>query len=192
MQAYYPQPALERAMKVQEVILRAISGQIHWFEAAEILGISDRQMRRWKWRYEKHGYDGLYDRRRKMPSPKRAPLETVEKVLRLYREKYFDFNMSHFYDKLRKQHNVHLSYNWVRLALEGAGLIERRQRHDPHRKRRARKPLIGMMLHMDGSPHDWFSNGTEYDIVTILDDANSELYDIALVDEEDSHTCMES
>ena len=85
MEAYYPQPALERAMKVQEVILRAISGQIHWFEAAEILGISDRQMRRWKWRYEKHGYDGLYDRRRKMPSPKRAPLETVEKVLRLYR-----------------------------------------------------------------------------------------------------------
>ena len=191
MEAYYPQPALERAMKVQEVILRAISGQIHWFEAAEILGISDRQMRRWKWRYEKHGYDGLYDRRRKLPSPKRPPLETVEKVLRLYREKYFDFNMSHFYDKLKKEHNIRLSYNWVRLALEGAGLIEKRQRHDPHRKRRARKPLIGMMLHMDGSPHDWFSNGTEYDIVTILDDANSELYDIALVDEEDSHTCME-
>jgi transposase len=178
-------------MKVQEVILRAISGQIHWFEAAEILGISDRQMRRWKWRYEKHGYDGLYDRRRKTPSPKRPPLETVEKVLRLYREKYFDFNMSHFYDKLRKEHNIRLSYNWVRLALEGAGLVEKRSRHDPHRKRRARKPLIGMMLHMDGSPHDWFSNGTEYDIVTILDDANSELYDIALVDEEDSHTCME-
>ena len=191
MQAYYPQPALERAMKVQEVILRAISGQIHWIQAAEILGISDRQMRRWKWRYEKHGYDGLYDRRRKMPSPKRPPLETVEKVLRLYREKYFDFNMSHFYDKLRKEHNIRLSYNWVRLALEGAGLVEKHSRHDPHRKRRARKPLIGMMLHMDGSPHDWLGNGTEYDIVAILDDANSELYDIALVDEEDSHTCME-
>jgi transposase len=190
MQAYYPQPALERAMKVQEVILRAISGQIHWIQAAEILGISDRQMRRWKWRYEKHGYDGLYDRRRKMPSPKRPPLETVEKVLRLYREKYFDFNMSHFYDKLKKEHNIKLSYNWVRLALEGAGLVEKRSRHDPHRKRRPRKPLIGMMLHMDGSPHDWFGNGTEYDIVTISDDANNEVYDIALVDEEDSHTCM--
>jgi transposase len=190
MQAYYPQPALERAMKVQEVILRAISGQIHWIQAAEILGISDRQMRRWKWRYEKHGYDGLYDRRRKRPSPKRPPLETVEKVLRLYREKYFDFNMSHFYDKLRKEHSIHLSYNWVRLALEGAGLVEKRSRHDPHRKKRTRKPLVGMMLHMDGSPHDWFGNGTEYDIVTISDDANNEVYDIALVDEEDSHTCM--
>jgi len=177
-------------MKVQEVILRAISGQIHWIDAAEILGISDRQMRRWKKRYEDYGYDGLYDRRRKMPSPKRPPLETVEKVLRLYREKYFDFNMSHFYDKLTKYHDIHLSYNWVRLALEGAGLIEKRSRHDPHRKRRARKPLIGMMLHMDGSPHDWFGNGTIYDIVTISDDANNEVYDIALVDEEDSHTCM--
>jgi len=190
MESYYPKPALERAMKVQEVILRAISGKILWMQAAEILGISDRQMRRWKRRYEKRGYDGLYDRRRKIPSPKRIPLEKAEKVLRLYREKYFDFNISHFYDKLRKEHNMHLSYNWIRLALEGAGLVKRRSRRDKHRRRRPRKPLIGMMLHMDGSPHDWFGDGSEYDIVTISDDANNELYDIALVNEEDSHTCM--
>ena len=93
MQAYYSKPALERAMKVQEVILRAISGQILWMEAAEILGITDRQMRRWKRRYEEYGYDGLYDRRKKMPSPKRMPLEKAEKILKLYREKYFDFNI---------------------------------------------------------------------------------------------------
>jgi transposase len=191
VELYYPQPALERAMKIQEVILRAMSGQIHWFEAAEILGISDRQMRRWKWRYEKHGYDGLYDRRRKMPSPKRPPLETVEKVLHLYREKYFDFNMMHFHEKLVKDHGIHLSYNWIRLALQAAGLVEKRSRRDPHRKKRPRKPLPGMMLHMDGSPHDWFKNGTEYDIVTISDDATNEIYDIAIVHEEDSHSCME-
>jgi len=191
MDAYYPKSALERAMKTQEVILRAMSGEIHWIDAAEILGISDRHMRRWKRRYELYGYDGLYDRRRKRPSPRRVPLETAEKVLRLYREKYFDFNMSHFYDKLTKHHDIHLSYNWIRLALEGAGLVEKRNRRDPHRKRRPRKPLVGMMLHMDGSPHDWFGNGTEYDIVTISDDASNEVYDIALVDEEDGHTCME-
>jgi transposase len=191
MDAYYPISALERAMKVQEVILRAISGEIHWIDAAEILGISDRQMRRWKRRYELWGYDGLYDRRNKRPSPRRVPLEKVEKVLRLYRERYFDFNMSHFYDKLTKHHDIHLSYNWVRLALEGAGLVEKRNRRDPHRKRRARKPLVGMMMHMDGSPHDWFGDGSEYDMVTLSDDANNELYDIALVNEEDSHTCME-
>jgi transposase len=191
MDAYYPFTALERAMKVQEVILRAMSGEIHWIDAAEILGISDRQMRRWKGRYETYGYDGLYDRRRKRPSPRRVPLDKAEKVLKLYRERYFDFNMSHFYDKLTKEHNIHLSYNWVRLALEGAGLVEKRARRDPHRKKRPRKPLVGMMLHMDGSPHDWFGDGSEYDMVTISDDANNELYDIALVNEEDSHTCME-
>jgi len=190
MQAYYPQPALERAMKVQEVILRVISGQINWVQAAEILGISCRQIRRWKVRYELYGYDGLYDRRRKVPSPKRVPLDKAEKVLKLYREKYFDFNISHFYDKLRKDHNISLSYNWVRLALEGAGLIQKRNRRDKHRKRRPRKPLAGMMLHIDGSPHDWFGNDTEYDIIAISDDANNKLYDIELVKEEDSLTCM--
>lgn len=190
MQVYYPQPALERAMKVQEVILRAVSGQINWIQAAEVLGISCRQMRRWKTRYEEYGYDGLYDRRRKTPSPKRIPLHTAEKVLRLYREKYYDFNISHFYDKLKKDHKISLSYNWIRLALEGAGLIQKRSRRDKHRKRRPRKPLIGMMLHIDGSPHDWFGNGTEYDIITISDDANNKLYDIELVKEENGLTCM--
>ena len=190
MQAYYPEPALERAMKVQEVILRAISGQILWMEAAEILGITDRQMRRWKRRYEEYGYDGLYDRRKKMPSPKRMPLEKAEKILKLYREKYFDFNISHFYDKLRNEHNIKISYNWVRLALEGAGLIKKRTRHDKHRKRRPRKPLIGMMIHMDGSPYDWLGNGTMCDLIHSYDDANNKLYDIELVKEEDGLTCM--
>ena len=190
MQAYYPKVAVERAMKVQEVILRAMSRKILWCEAAQILGISDRHMRRIRRMYETHGYNGLYDRRKKKPSPKRVPLEVAEKVLRLYRDKYFDFNMSHFYDKLGKEHNIQLSYNWVRLALEGAGLAKKRKRGGKHRKRRARKPLTGMMLHMDGSPHDWFGDESEYDIVVILDDANNELYDIAIVDEEDSHTCM--
>ena len=190
MQSYYPEPALERAMKVQEVILRAMSGQILWMEAAEILDITDRQMRRWKERYEEYGYDGLYDRRRKMPSPKRMPLMKVEKILKLYREKYFDFNISHFYDKLRDVHKMKVSYNWIRLALQGAGLIEKRRRRDKHRKRRPRRPLPGMMIHMDGSPYDWLGNGTMCDLVHAYDDANNRLYDIELVKEEDAITCM--
>ena len=190
MQSYYPKPALERAMKVQEVILRAISGQILWMEAAEILGITDRQMRRWKQRYEEYGYDGLYDRRKKIPSPRRVPLDKAEKILKLYREEYFDFNISHFYDKLRSEHNIRISYNWVRLALQGAGLIEKRARHDKHRKRRPRRPLVGMMLHMDGSPHDWLGKGTICDLIHAYDDANNRLYDIELVREEDSLSCM--
>lgn len=190
MKTYYPKLALERAMKLQEVILMAMSGRINWIQAAEIMNISGRQMRRWKNRYEQQGYDGLYDRRKKYPSPKRVSFNTLERVLRLYREKYFDFNISHFYDKLRNHHNITLSYNWVRLALQGAKLVKKRTRRDKHRKRRPRKPLIGMMLHMDGSPYDWFGDGIDYDIVALSDDANNRLYDIEIVPEEDSRTCM--
>ena len=89
----YPARVLERAMKIREVITRAMSGKINWIQAAEILGMSDRQLRRWRNRWSKHGYDGLFDHRTRRPSPKRVPLVEVEKVLTLYREKYFDLNV---------------------------------------------------------------------------------------------------
>src|SRR3990170_403290 len=105
----YPEDAWERAMKVQEVILRAMAKKITWWQAAEILGLSDRSMRRWRRRYEQHGYDGLFDRRRGRPSPKRVPVATVEEVLRLYQERYPDFNVRHFHEKLREAHGLRLS-----------------------------------------------------------------------------------
>lgn len=89
--------AVERAMRIQEVILRATSGQLSWGQAAHIIGVSDRTMRRWKGRYECRGYDGLFDRQRRQPSPKRVPLREVEKVLRLYRETYEGFHVRHFH-----------------------------------------------------------------------------------------------
>lgn len=187
---FYTTKTTERAMKVQEVMLRAISGEILWMQAAEILGISCRQMRRWKRRYEHYGYDGLFDRRRRIPSPRRVPLALAEKILRLYREKYFDFNARHFCHKLLTKHNIKISYNWVRLALQGAGLIQPRKNRSKHRLRRPRKPLIGMMLHIDGSPHDWLGSGTQYDLVSLSDDANNEVYAMALVKEEDTVSCM--
>ena len=73
----YPRAAVERAMKVQEVILRAMAKKITWVQAGEIIGLCERQMRRWKERYLKVGYDGLFDRRLGKPSPKRVPLATV-------------------------------------------------------------------------------------------------------------------
>ena len=97
----YPEPAVERAMKVQEVITRAASGQLTWWQAAEILGITDRHLRRLRDKWETEGYDGLFDRRRQQPSPKRVPLATVEQVLQLYRTRYADFNVQHFHEKLR-------------------------------------------------------------------------------------------
>ena len=119
----YPMAAVERMMKIQEVILRAMAKKITWWQAAEIIGITDRQMRRWYWRYKEYGYDGLLDRRVGKPSPKRVPLAVVEQVFALYREKYFDFNVRHFHEKLEQEHEIRLSYTWVKKALQGAGLV---------------------------------------------------------------------
>src|SRR5438270_9951070 len=115
----YPRAAVERAMKVQEVMLRAMARKITWYQAAEIIGLSDRHMRRWRERYEQFGFDGLLDRRRCHPSEKRVPLATVEQVLGLYREQYFDLNVRHFHEKLTGKHDIQLSYTWVKAALQG-------------------------------------------------------------------------
>ena len=186
----YSKAAMERAMKVQEVILRAMAKRITWWQAAEIIGISDRHMRRWRERYEEFGYDGLFDRRRGTPSPKRVPLAQVEQVLGLYREKYFDLNVRHFHEKLREEHQVELSYTWVKLALQGAGLVQRGRKRGVHRKRRPRRVLPGMLLHIDGSRHRWFQDERWHDLIVILDDASSEIYYAQLVEEESTVTVM--
>lgn len=177
-------------MKMQEVILRAMAKRITWWQAAEIMGISDRQMRRWRRRYEKFGYDGLWDRRRGRPSPRRVPLAEVERVLALYRENYFDFNVRHFHQKLREQHGLALSYSWVKLALQGAGLVRRVRRRGVHRRRRPRRPLPGMLLHLDGSSHAWLGDGCRYDLLVVLDDATSEIYYAQLVEQESTRTVL--
>src|ERR1039457_2186673 len=182
----YTQAAMERAMKVQEVILQALAKKITWWQAAEIIGISDRQMRRWRERYQEFGIRGLFDRRRGKPSPKRVPLATVEGVLELYRERYFDFNVRHFHEKLTAEHQIELSYSWVKGLLQGAGLIARGRKRGKHRQRRPRRPLPGMLLHIDGSEHGWFQDERWYDLIVILDDATSEIYYAQLV-EEDPH-----
>ena len=129
----YPRAAMERMMKIQEVILRAMAKKITWWQAAEIIGMSDRQMRRLHWRYREHGYDGLLDRRVGKPSPKRVPLAVVEQVLGLYQEKYFDLNVQHFHEKLKKEHQIGLSYTWVKKALQGAGPVAREGEVTRHR-----------------------------------------------------------
>src|SRR3954449_10946451 len=177
-------------MKVQEVILKAMAGSLKWWEAAEIIGISDRSLRRWRERYEEFGYDGLFDRRKKRPSPKRVPVKTVEQVLQLYREQYFDFNVRHFHEKLVEDHGIKLSYTWVKKALQEAGLVAKQKRRGTHRRRRPPRPLPGMLLHIDASKHAWFQDGRYYDLITILDDATSEVYYAQLVEEEGTHTVM--
>jgi transposase len=186
----YTQGAVERAMKVQEVMLQAMAKKITWWQAAEILGISDRHMRRWRERYEEFGFRGLFDRRRGRPSPKRVPTAVVEQVLALYRDRYFDLSVKHFHEKLQSEHQIGLSYSWLKAILQGAGLIARGRKRGVHRQRRPRRPLPGMLLHIDGSRHRWLGDERWHDLIVVLDDATSEIYYAQLVEEESTPTVM--
>jgi Helix-turn-helix domain len=153
----YTEAAWERAMKVQEVMLKALSGEIHWFRAAEILGMSPRALRRWRVGFEKYGYTGLLDGRRRMPSIRRAPIEEVERILGLYRETYRGWNVRHFHQTVRRDHAVKLSYTAVKKLLQEGGLIRRKKARGRHRLRRDPRPCLGDMVLIDGSDHEWLS-----------------------------------
>jgi transposase len=181
---------MERMMKLQDVLLKAMAKKITWWAAAEIIGVSDRTIRRMREKLEREGYSGLADRRKGRLSSHRIPLQTVEEVLRLYREQYSDFNVRHFHEKLREQHRIEISYTWVYAALTGAGLIAKKRRRAPHRRRRERRPMPGMMLHIDGRKHRWFQDDRWYDLLVILDDATSEICYAQLVEEESTRTVM--
>jgi transposase len=164
--------------------------KLTWIEAAEIAGMSVRNMQRKRQAYDKHGYTGLADHRRGKTSYHRVPMATAERVLQLYQEKYFDLNVRHFHEKLREEEDIRLSYSWVKQALQGAGLVSRRRKRGPHRRRRPRRPMPGMLLHIDGSKHRWFQDDRYYDLIVILDDATSEIYYAQLVEEESTRTVM--
>jgi transposase len=173
----YPRSAMERAMKIQEVILRAMSGELTWMQAAHILRMTDRNLRRMRAKYQEFGNDGLIDRRTGRPSPKKAPYADVEQILRLYREKYLDFNAQHFHQKLTRQHKIGYSYTFVKRVLQEAGLVKNKRKRGKHRLRREPKPCFGQMLHIDGSKHPWLALCPElrFSLIAILDDATSRL-----------------
>jgi transposase len=181
---------MERMMKLQDVLLKAMAKKITWWAAAEIIGVSDRTIRRMREKLEREGYSGLADRRKGKASSHRIPLKTAEEVLRLYQEQYRDFNVRHFHEKLRELHQIEISYTWVYQALTGAGLIAKKRRRAPHRRRRERRPMPGMLLHIDGSKHRWFQDDRWYDLLVILDDATSEICYAQLVAEESTRTVM--
>jgi hypothetical protein len=152
--------------------------------------MSVRNMQRKREAYRKFGYNGLFDRRRGKNSYHRVPMETAERVLGLYRDQYFDLNVRHFHEKLQAVEGIRISYSWVKQALQGAGLVERRRKRGAHRKRRPGRALPGMLLHIDGSKHQWFQDHRYYDLIVILDDATSQIYYAQLVEEESTLTTM--
>src|SRR5215470_4866369 len=189
---WFPLAAVERAMKVRDVIARAISGEYSWLQAAEIIGVTPRTIRRWRVRYERTGYDGLLDRRRGVPSPKRVPLVEVERVLRLYRETYRGFNARHFHQTVRREHGVRLSYSFVKKALQAAGLMRRYRPRGRHRLRREPRACFGEMLHLDGSLHTWLAlfPQEKQTLVAVVDDATRRLLYARLDASESSQAVM--
>jgi transposase len=173
----YAAAVVERTMKVQEVMLQAFSGKLTWPQAEEILGWSPRTVRRWRLRYVRWGYDGLWDRRRQLPSPRRIPVAELERVLRLYRDHYAGFNGRHFCDLVRRDHAVTLSYSFIKRALQGAGLLPKRRARGRHRRRREPRPCFGELVHLDGSSHPWLAlvPGVRQTLITVVDDATKRL-----------------
>src|SRR3989441_8739004 len=169
----YSLGAVERAMKVQEVILRAVDGKLTWLQAADILGRSPRSIRRLRWKLEHFGYDGLFDRRRQTPSPKRAPLAEIQHLLALYRDRYQGFNVRHFHQLARRHHGVPFCYAFVKKALQTAGLVAKHQPRGRHRRRREPRPCFGELLHLDGSRHQWLALVPEQwlTMIVVVDDA---------------------
>jgi len=159
----YTRTAVERAMKVQEAIVRALSGRQSWLQVADVLGVSPRTVRRLRWRYERYGYDGVFDHRRRRPSPRAVPLAEVQRLVRLYRERYGPrdghpgFNIRHFYQVACRDHRGRLSYSFVKRARQTAGLVGKRRPRGRHRRRREPRPCFGELLHLDGSLHPWLA-----------------------------------
>jgi transposase len=172
---WYSKAALERAMLVQDVMLKALAGKVSWFKAAEILGVSVRSIRRYRARLEATGYHSLYDRRRQTPSVRRIPVEEVKRILSLYRERYSGWNVRHFHQTAVREHGVRVSYTFLKQALQGAGLAKKAKARGRHRRRRERKACFGEMLHIDGSKHAWLSLVPEerQSLITVVDDATS-------------------
>jgi len=177
-------------MTRNEVIMRAIAGELTWIQAAMICGISARQMRRLKKRYENHGYDGLVDGRGGRPRRHRIPLETLATLCELKREKYPDFSVQHFWEKATEEHGIAISYTWARLALQAAGVVEKSPARGQYRRRRERRAMRGMLVHLDGSTHEWIAGLPMWDLIVALDDADGRMLYAHFVPQEGTLSTM--
>ena len=173
-----------RRMRFLDVLGRTERSELSQMEAAELLGVSERTFRRWRDRHREEGAAGLADRRL-LPSPRRAPVAEIERMLGLYRELYRGFTVKHFHEQLGKRHNYTLGYTVTKLHLHRAGLVTPAKTRSAHRKKRPRRPMVGMMLHQDASTHAWLpGDAGKQDLVVTMEDATSALYSAFLVDEE--------
>jgi transposase len=173
-----------RRMRFEDVLGRSERSELNQIEAAELLGISERTFRRWRDRHRETGLPGLADRRL-APSLRRASVTEIERMLGLYRDIYRGFTVKHFHEQMVKRHNYVLGYTLTKLHLHREGLVQAAKKRSAHRKKRPRRPMVGMMLHQDASTHAWLpGDGRKYDLVVTMEDATGALYSAFLVDQE--------
>jgi transposase len=158
-------------------------GQLTQEEAARLLGVSDRTFRRYLTSYEEEGIDGLIDKRINQISLKRAPVDEVLALTTMYQDNYLGWNVKHFFNFYKHKHTGKRSYTWVKKVLQKEGLVATSCKRGVHRIKRERAPMQGMMLHQDGSDHEWVPN-KRWDLIVTMDDATSEHYSMFFVEEE--------
>lgn len=176
-------------MRFEEAYEGWQQGRLSQFEAARLLGVSDRTFRRYGVRYEEEGLDGLIDQRLEQVSHRRAPVDEVMGVTERYRQRHLGWSAKHFYAWYRREGGER-SYTWVKSRLQDAGLVVRAQRCGAHRKRRDRSPWPGMMIHQDGSTHQWIA-GQQWDLIVTMDDATNEHYAMSLVEQEGTASSLQ-
>lgn len=170
-------------MRFEEAYTGWLERRLTQEDAAALLGICERSFRRYIDRYEEAGMEGLIDKRIGEVSHRKAPVDEVLRLETLYTERYDSWNVAHFYERYREQHRGGRSYTWVKNRLQGAGLVERGKRKGRHRLQRVRKPMVGMMIHQDGSTHEWVP-GQVWDLIVTMDDATGAVYSGFFVEEE--------
>ncbi|HKN42705.1 MAG TPA: helix-turn-helix domain-containing protein, partial [Propionibacteriaceae bacterium] len=181
-----------RMQKFRDVLSRWESGELSMMEAGELLGMSERQFRRYRERYEEAGLEGLLDRRLGRQSARRVPEGERQRMLELYREFYGGWNVKHFHEHGVRDHQFTWGYTWTKTQLHTAGLVARARQRGAHRRKRERKPCAGMMLHQDGSRHAWLDGQPELDLIVTMDDATSWVYSAFLVEEEGTVSTLQA
>ena len=175
----------ERKMaKFADVLRRWEHRELSAQEAGELLGCSERQFRRWRRRYEEEGHAGLADRRLGRASVRRVPVDKIIWMIGEYRTRHMGWNVKHFHEYLRRQYGFEWGYTWTKRQLQAAGLVDCARTRGAHRRKRPRKPCVGMMLHQDGSRFEWLEGAPALDLIITMDDATSEIYSAFLVEEE--------
>jgi transposase len=173
-----------RMLKLRDVLSQWQEGALSQLEAAEVLGMNERTFRRYLQRFEAGGEDGLRDLRLNRRSGWAVPDEVAFEVERLYRERYDGFTAKHFHEHLQRDHKFRWGYTWTKTFLQDVGLIKKAKVRGAHRRKRPRRPMIGMLLHQDASPHQWIEGLGPLDLVITMDDATSAIYSAILVEEE--------